>query len=142
MSDPGTTPELPPVVMAIVTSSKGVLIAHRRDGRPEWTFPGGEIMAGESPVDALARRVPDETGIEIKPLTVLGRRVHPRTNRTMIYLACQPENEEDVPHVVDGDADLDAAEYIGLDTVRTRMPDMYEPVRAHLEAVLGHNQQF
>lgn len=141
MSDPGTMPELAPVAVAIVTSDKGVLIAHRTDGRPEWTFPGGEILTGESPADAVIRRVPAETAVTIKPTLVFGRRVHPRTNRLMIYMACRPDDDTVIPRVVD-DADLDAAEYVGLDTVRERMPDMYEPVRAHLEAELGNRQQF
>lgn len=143
MSDPGTLPELAPVAVAIVTSDRGVLIAHRKDGRPAWTFPGGELLPGESPVDALQRRVPAETGIDVKPLTVLGRRVHPRTNRTMIYMACQAEDDTLAPGVTSAEADdLDQAEYVGLDTVRERMPDMYEPARAHLEAVLGNREQF
>ena len=33
--------------------------------------------------------------------------------------------------------DLDAVEWADLDTARARMPEMYPPVREHLEAVLG-----
>jgi 8-oxo-dGTP diphosphatase len=141
--DPGTLPELAPVAVGIVTTDKGVLIAHRRDERPPWTFPGGEIQPGESPADALRRRIPQETGVDIKVLTVLGRRVHPRTNRLMVYLACQAADDATEPQI--GEAavdDLDAAEYAGLDVVRERMPDMFDVVRVHLEAILGQIGQF
>lgn len=141
VTDPGTLPELAPVAVGIVTTDKGVLIARRKDGRPLWTFPGGELAAGESPAEALQRRIPAETGITVKPVTVFGRRVHPRTNRLMVYMACRPEDEEAVPQVGDTD-DLDHVEYVGLDVVRERMPDMYEPVRHHLEATLGNLGQF
>jgi 8-oxo-dGTP diphosphatase len=139
--DPGTIPLQPPVVLAIVTSPHGVLIAHRRDERPPWTFPGGDIQPGESPADAAIRKVTAEAGISVKPMAVLGSRVHPRTSRHVIYLAAQPEDDQAEPVIGDAD-DLDAVEYAGLDTVRQRMPDMYEAVRMHLEAVLGAIEQF
>jgi 8-oxo-dGTP diphosphatase len=129
------------VVLAVVTSPRGVLVAHRRDERPPWTFPGGDINPGESPADAAIRKVTAETGIQVKPMAVLGSRVHPRTARHMVYLAAQPEDDQAEPQVGDTE-DLDAVEYAGLDTVRQRMPDMYEAVRMHLEAVLGAIGQF
>lgn len=141
VTDPGTQPELAAVAVGIITSDRGVLIARRIDRRPEWTFPGGELQAGESPADAIRRRVSAETGLPIKPVTVFGRRVHPRTNRVMIYMACEVEGDSLEPRVGDPD-DLDAVEWAGLDAVRQRMPDMYEPVRAHLEAVLGQIEMF
>ena len=38
--DPGTQPLQPPVVLAVVTGSLGVLICHRRDERPPVVIPG------------------------------------------------------------------------------------------------------
>jgi 8-oxo-dGTP diphosphatase len=141
MSDPGTIEEQPSIALAIITSSRGVLIEHRRDGIPPWTFPGGEVSTGETASATLARRVPEETGIPITPVLLFGRRVHPRTARVMVYLAATAP--EPPPDPVVGDTeDLDAVEWVGLDTVRDRMPDMYEPVRLHLEAVLGPAGQF
>lgn len=140
--DPGTTPLQPPVVLAIVTGSQGVLICHRRDERPPWSFPGGDIEPGESPAAAAARRVLSETGLDVTTMAVLGSRVHPRTARVMIYLACAPRDDLAAPAVHADDDDLDRAEWAGLDTVRDRMPDMYGPVKAHLEATLGSIERF
>lgn len=140
--DPGTLPLQPPVVLAVVTGAKGVLICHRADERPPWSFPGGDMGPGESPADAAARRVEAETGITAKTLTVLGSRVHPRTARHMVYLACRAEDDQADPAATEADGDIDAAEWAGLDTVRARMPDMFEPVRSHLEAVLGSIERY
>ncbi len=136
VTDPGTLEELPTVALAIVTSPKGVLIAHRKDGIPPWTFPGGEVHPGETAAAALTRKVPAETGIEIKPVLLFGRRIHPRTSRTMVYLAANALDEAAEPKVLDTE-DLDAVEWADLDAVRERMPDLYSVVREHLEAVLG-----
>ena len=136
MTDPGTLEEQPTVALAIITSPKGVLIAHRKDGIPPWTFPGGEVQPGETAAAALARKVPAETGIEIKPVLLFGRRIHPRTSRTMVYLAADAVDDSVEPKVVDTE-DLDVVEWADLETVRERMKDIYPPVREHLEAVLG-----
>ena len=80
--------------------------------------------------------MPAETGIEIKPVLLFGRRIHPRTSRTMVYLAANAVDEAVEPKVLDTE-DLDAVEWADLDTVRERMPDLYPVVREHLEAVLG-----
>jgi 8-oxo-dGTP diphosphatase len=140
--DPGTLPLQPPVVLAVVTGARGVLVCHRTDERPPWSFPGGDINPGEPPADAAARRVAAETGITAKTLTVLGERVHPRTARHMVYLACQAEDDQAEPAAVEADGDIDRAEWAGLDMVRQRMPDMFDPVRMHLEAVLGSIERY
>jgi 8-oxo-dGTP diphosphatase len=140
MTDPGTLEEQPTVALAIITSPKGVLIAHRKDGIPPWTFPGGEVQPGETAAAALTRKVPAETGIEIHPVLLFGRRIHPRTSRTMVYLAANAVDETAEPKVADLE-DLDAVEWADLDTVRERMPDLYPVVREHLEAVLGGSRR-
>ena len=134
MTDPGTLPELPHVALAIITSDRGVLIEHRKDGIPPWTFPAGEVGVGETAAACLERKVPQETGVQITPTTMLGRRVHPRTGRIMVYITASAEA---LDAAVGDEEDLDAVEWAGLDEVRERMPDLYPPVREHLEAVLG-----
>lgn len=136
VTDPGTLEEQPTVAVAIVTSAKGVLMARRKDGIPLWTFPGGDVLPGETAAAALTRKVPAETGIEIKPILLFGRRIHPRTSRTMVYLAAEAISEDAEPQVLDTE-DLDAVEWVGLEEARERMPDMFAPVKEHLDATLG-----
>src|SRR5260370_35486325 len=90
---PGKSSSVPapqPVVAAIVTSGKGVLVARRRDDKPPWTFIAGEIEPGESPADAAVREVKEETGLLVTAGGVIRRRVHPKTRRTMGYMAAAP----------------------------------------------------
>jgi 8-oxo-dGTP diphosphatase len=127
-------PEPPPVVAAIVTSELGVLAGRRNDGSPPWTFIAGQIEPGESPGDAATRETKEETGLEIAPGRVIGRRVHPATNRTMIYLAGTPVGSTDVQ--VGDPAELAEVRWLTLAEADELLAGMYEPVRAYLGRAL------
>ena len=131
MAEPATAPEHQPVVAAIVTSELGTLVGRRNDGKPPWTFIAGEIEPGESIADAAVREVKEETGLVVRAATAeIGRRVHPKTGRTMIYLACEPTEGT---HVFVGDTDeLAEVRWISLAEADELLPGMFEPVRAHL----------
>jgi 8-oxo-dGTP diphosphatase len=137
MTDPATLPEQPHLALAIITDpARGVLIEHRRDNIPPWTFPAGEVQPGETTAaETLVRRVPEETGIQVEPKAMLGRRIHPRTGRVMVYVACTAKDQTTAPRAQD--PDIDEAEWASLDQAKERMPDMFPVVREHLEAVLG-----
>lgn len=134
MTEQPTTPEAQPVVAAIVTSNLGVLVGKRNDGRPPWTFIAGEIKPGESPADAAVREVKEETDLRVRYSKIIGRRVHPKTGRTMIYLACSPTEGTDV-FVGDPD-ELAEVRWISLTEAHDLLPGLFEPVRAHLEHAL------
>lgn len=133
--EPAVAPEHQPVVAAIVTSHRGVLAGKRNDGNPPWTFIAGEIEPGENAVDAAVREVKEETGLEVRAgHHEIGRRVHPKTGRTMIYLACHPVDGTDV---FVGDAkELAEVRWLSLAEVDTLLPGVYEPVREHLGRVI------
>lgn len=131
-----TKPEPSPVVAGIVTSGLGVLVGKRNDGKPPWTFIAGEIEPGESPADAVIREVKEETGLTVRAAEhEIGRRVHPKTGRTMIYLACYPTGRTDV--FVGDEDELSEVKWAGLDEAKELLPGLYEPVLAHLEQELG-----
>jgi 8-oxo-dGTP pyrophosphatase MutT (NUDIX family) len=130
------TPNRPSVITAIVTSDRGVLIGHRHDGKPLWTFIAGEQEPGESPADTVIREVKEETGLEIAPGETLGERVHPATGRHMVYLAARPAGDDLAVTVGDPD-ELAEVRWVGLAEAEDLLPGMFEPVRAHLEQALG-----
>jgi 8-oxo-dGTP pyrophosphatase MutT (NUDIX family) len=134
LTEAPTTPEPQPVAAAIVTSDGRVLAGQRHDGRPPWTFIAGEVEPGESPADAAVREVKEEAGLVVAVTRTIGRRVHPKTGRTMIYLACEPTEGTSV-HVGDPE-ELAAVEWLTLAQADELLPGMFEPVRLHLDDVL------
>jgi 8-oxo-dGTP diphosphatase len=133
---PATLPEPAPIVAAIVTSPLGVLVARRNDGKPPWTFIAGEIEPGESPADAAVREVKEETGLRIRSGRVIGRRVHPQTGRTMVYMAARPTHGTDA--FVGDDQELAEVRWVTLAQADELMGGtIYEPVRDHLKEGLN-----
>jgi 8-oxo-dGTP diphosphatase len=130
MTEPADRMELPAVALAIVTGPRGVLIEERRDGIPPVTFPGGEILSGETPADAVSRRVPEETGIPVIPTVVIGRRIHPKTGRLIIYVQASPARDAE-PELLDTE-DLSAVRWAPVDEVLRLAPDIFGPVRDYL----------
>jgi len=120
------------VVVAVVTSPRGVLAGRRTDRRPPWTFPGGKLDPGETPAAAAIREVREETGLQVAVRELLGERVHPVTGRTIIYLACDPTCGVEVQATA---AD-ELAEVRWLSAAETEelLPDMYPPLRTYVAA--------
>ena len=90
----------------------------------------GEVEPGESPADAAIREAKEETGLIVAVSKTIGRRVHPKTGRTMIYLACIATHGTDV-HVGDLE-ELAEVRWLSLDEADKLLKGMYEPVREHL----------
>ena len=129
------SPEPPPVVAGIVTSVLGVLVGERRDGKPPWTFIAGEIEPGESPAEAIVREVEEETGLRVMAAErEIGRRVHPKTGRTMIYVACSPTGKTDV-FVADPE-ELSQVRWVSLAEATELLPGLFEPVYQYLASCL------
>jgi 8-oxo-dGTP pyrophosphatase MutT (NUDIX family) len=127
-------PELRPVVAVIVTSPEGVLAVRRRDKKPLWTFPSGEIEPGETASDAGVRETKEETGLDVIAGRILGRRTHPQTGRRMIYLAARPARQADLTSIFVGDrSELDEVRWLSRSQVNELMPGAYEPVLAYLD---------
>lgn len=133
VTDPGTEPEPATVAAAVITSESGVLVARRHDRIPPWTFPATEIEAGESPAEAAARAVLKETGLTATVDHVIGRRIHPKTGRVMIYLAASVNGTE----TSGNDPDLAEVRWIDLAEADQLMADMFPTVRQHLGRVLN-----
>lgn len=124
-----------PVVAAIVTSHKGVLIGRRNDGTPPWTFIAGEQEPGEDRADTVIREVKEETGLDIRPGEVIGERDHPATGRRMIYMAARPAGRRTSVFVGD-EAELAEVRWVSLAEAEELLTGMYEPVREYLTRTL------
>lgn len=130
VTEPLTLPEQPHVALAVITSDKGVLVARRKDGIPPWTFLGGEIQPGETSGEAMRRKVTDEAGLKVTAVRFIGRRIHPKTSRVMVYGHVEVAPGD--PELGDPD-DLAEVRWASIDETRDLMPDMYGPVRQYLD---------
>ena len=99
-------------------------------GYVKGTTPGGEIRGGESSGDALRRKVEHEAGLTVTSTRFIGRRIHPKTSRVMVYGHVEVQAGE--PRLGDPD-DLEEVRWVSVDETRTLMPDMYGPVRQYLD---------
>ena len=63
-----------PTASAVVRADDGSILLARRAGPPDegkWDLPGGFLEEGEHPLDAVARELREETGLEIEPLELV-----------------------------------------------------------------------
>jgi 8-oxo-dGTP diphosphatase len=123
-----------PVALAVFAGPRGVLVVRRRDRVPPWAFPGGKIEPDETPAEAAVREVAEETGLQVRPGGEIGRRTHPATGRTIIYLACSPAGDTDPAAAAP--REVAEVQWVGLDELDQLMPDLYQPAREHLAALL------
>lgn len=58
-------------------------------GKPKpWIFPGGKVEGEETLFEALEREIFEETSLDCTPRSMIGYRVHPKTQRPLRYFAC------------------------------------------------------
>lgn len=126
----------PTVSMAIIVRDGAVLMIQRRqkEGDLLWAFVGGAVEEGESAEEAAVREVAEEVGLTVKAERVLGERVHPKTGRAMVYVACAVTDGE--PVVLDVDEVAEVA-WVRHDQIPARVPyGLFEPVQAYLDGAL------
>lgn len=126
----------PVVSMAIITHQDAVLMIRRRqkEGELLWAFPGGAVEAGETAEQAAVREVDEEVGLTVEAERVLGERVHPKTGRSMVYVACKLVAGEAA--VLDDDEIAELA-WVKHSDIPAHVPyGLFEPVQAHLDGAL------
>jgi 8-oxo-dGTP diphosphatase len=126
----------PLVSMAIIAHDGAVLMIRRRlaEGELLWAFPGGAVEAGETPEQAAVREVAEEVGLTVEAERVLGERVHPKTGRAMVYVACKMLAGEAT--VLDAEEIAEVA-WVKHSEIPAHVPyGLFEPVQAHLDSVL------
>ncbi|MFE4867688.1 NUDIX hydrolase [Streptomyces sp. NPDC056682] len=127
----------PVVSMAIIARDGAVLMIRRRqkEGELLWAFPGGAVEAGETPEQAAVREVAEEVGLEVESREVLGRRVHPKTGREMVYTACTAIDGE--PTVLD-EEEIAEVVWVKHAEIDQHVPyGLFGPVQEYLDQVLA-----
>ena len=74
------------VALALVQKNGRWLVGRRAGGRVfagYWEFPGGKILAGETPGQAAVREALEETGLAVEPVADLGQLETAHQERTV-----------------------------------------------------------
>ena len=71
-------------VAAFVTNAQGQVLMLKSPRRGDWEFPGGQVEESETLTQALEREVLEETGIVIKPISLVG--VYSNTKKPSILM--------------------------------------------------------
>ncbi|MEV4043134.1 NUDIX domain-containing protein [Streptomyces sp. NPDC049744] len=83
--------EKPMLAMAVVVATARLLLIRRAvpEGGLLWALPGGSVEAGETACQAAVREALEETGLAVEAVADLGERIHPDTDRRIVYVACR-----------------------------------------------------
>ena len=83
------------------------------------------------------REVKEETGLRVELAEVIGERVHPKTGRTMIYIAARPTHGTEV--FVGDEDELAEVRWVSLAEADELMAayGMFEPVHEYLAREIG-----
>lgn len=71
----------------ILDSQNRVLLCHRRD-RDRWNLPGGGVMSGETPWQAVLREVREEVGLVVTVTRLLGVYAYPPRDDLVFSFLC------------------------------------------------------
>lgn len=75
---------------AIIFNAQGqVLLCHRRD-MDRWNVPGGGVMSGETPWQAVVREVQEEVGLLVRVERLLGVYAYPPGDDIIFSFLCTP----------------------------------------------------
>ena len=118
------------LVLAVVTAAPGVLLLHRPGETPPAVLPGGRPEPRESPGATAERGCLEETRVRIRAGRQLGRSVVDGIATT--YVAARPLTEPPADQVA---VSLQVAWY-RLEQVDLVLPELWGPVREHLEKAL------
>jgi 8-oxo-dGTP pyrophosphatase MutT (NUDIX family) len=63
---------LVPAASAVVEDDQGRVLLHLRSDSGNWSIPGGAMEPGESLAQTVVREVLEETGVQVRPVRVVG----------------------------------------------------------------------
>lgn len=77
----------------IFNAQHQVLLCHRRD-MDRWNLPGGGVLSGETPWQAVVREVQEEVGLLVKVERLLGVYAYPPADDIIFSFLCTPVSGE------------------------------------------------
>jgi len=124
----------PKVVIGIVEKEGKVLMVRRAIKEDDllWSFPGGKMDPEDnSEQNAVVREVREETNVECLPVSNLGSRVHPNTEREISYWRCKYLSGE--PEVQNSEEITETLWVSSSKVFELVTTDIFSPIRSMLE---------
>ena len=125
------------IVAAVIVADGKVLLVRRRvqEGTLSWQLPAGEVESGETVEAAVSRATHEAVGLKVAPTEFLGERIHPKTGRHMVYLACRVVRG--APYLADAEELVELA-WCRHDQLADLIPHgLFQPVQDYLDAALS-----
>lgn len=120
------------IVVALVRNGDSVLLVEQQaphDAAPSWALPAGGVEPGESPVDALAREIREETGLSMTGVPKIAFEVrYVREGRAWLAMTFDCEASGEIrPN--DPDGLVLSARWVSVEEALSRLvgPDWYDP---------------
>ena len=120
------------IVIGIVKKGSKVLLINRqeKEGNLIWAFPGGKIESGENEQEALKREILEETNIRCQPTQKIGERVHPDTQKQLIYWLCKYDKGK--INISKMEEIIETRWMSSEDVFKHITSDLFEPVKFYL----------
>ncbi len=126
------------VAIGIVEKGGKILLIRRviQEGDLQWCFPGGEIETKDgTEQEAIIREVKEETNINCLPVSKLGERIHPDTEKTLTYWRC---TYKDGKHAIQDPKEIaDILWASPSEVFKLITTDIFPPVKLLLEEILA-----
>ncbi|MGW7710489.1 NUDIX hydrolase [Streptomyces sp. NPDC054771] len=120
----------------MVVQEARVLMVRRRvsEGGLFWQLPAGEVEPGKSRECAALREAPEETGLTVSDVKLLGDLTHPKTGRLMSNTACDVVSG--TAHVAYFEELVELAWVTQGEIVHYVPHGLFEPGQAYLDVAL------
>lgn len=118
----------------VIDGDKALLIERRqreigRSGSPIiWAFPGGKIEGDETPKDAAAREVLEETGYVVEPVETITEGEHIEYPVYVHYIGCRVVGRTELDRLPDEIVDMQWASLDSLEEI------FIAPVNEHVRS--------
>ncbi len=104
-----------PSAAAIIRNEDNEVLLHQRADNGKWSLPGGALEPGEEPAQTVIREVFEETGLNVRPIRLVG--VYSGPDNMFTYPNGDQVGVVSVTfecQLIDGDLDIDNDETLAL----------------------------
>lgn len=128
----------------ILENTDGQILVVKANYKPYWTFPGGVIDPGETPMEAAMRETLEEVGVDVHPDTVEFVAVvdrHSDIAQTYQFIFKAPLGTDTLDHVILQASEIDEYALVNKDQVMAMDRDYAKAVQQWFHGATGYVEQ-